>query len=428
MARKPRGLELEAGTVVDGYVVERVVAQHGDSELTCDAVGADGAAVTLVVGWRRTPDRHEWIRIRRLARRRARLQHDALLPVWDLGDHSGRPYLALERYPETSFDDLLDGSPLPAARVLHLLAPVGEALDLAHAHSVVHQRLSGTSLLVEGDALLLDGFGLAGGPRKVTFELVAAHDPRYSPPEELRGEPLEPASNVYSLAALLVHALTGVPPFEGARTAQAYGHLMEGPPRPSERVPQLGAAFDGVIARAMAKDSARRPASASELLDQAAAALGVTVRVEGEEAPARPRRVATLAALAAVVLAAAAGVAAGLVLDPFEATGASPTGSGADARALGRLDGERTLLRARLSRARTPQREAAAAAGRAEVYGRTAGAAGSPRLVSAARAAERAYQELGAAAEAGSAQRFAAAGDAVGLAEARLAAAARAPR
>lgn len=432
ITRKPQEFVLEEGSVVDGYVVENLVAHHGAAELAYDAVGPDGEAATLVVGWRRLPDRHAWARVRRLARTRGRLEHRALLPVRAVGDHAGRPYLAMDRYPEKTFEDLLQESPLPAARALELLAPVGEALDLAHAEGLVHQRISGKSLLVDGDAVLLDGFGIAGGPRDVTLHVVGAHEVRYSSPEELRDEPLEPASNTYSLAALLVHAVTGRMPYEGAATAQAYGHLMEPPPVPSERVPELGAAFDGVIAQGMAKDPADRPTSAHELFTQAATALAVELPVnaapaaDDERGQAKPgvsalARVAKRTAAAAVIVAGLAGLAAGIVLDPFEATRASTAGSGADARALERLDGQRTLLRARLSAATTPQRQAAAAADLADAYGRVARAAGSPRLAAVAGAAERAYRELGAAALSGAAERYAGAADEIGRAEGRLA-------
>lgn len=428
---------LEEGSVVDGFVVENLVAHHGDAELAYDAVGPDGEAVTLVVGWRPLPDRHAWARVRRLARRRSRLEHRALLPVRAVGDHAGRPYLAMRRYPETTFEDLLHESPLPAARALELLAPVAEALDLAHAEGLVHQRLSGTSLLVDGDAVLLDGFGIAGGPRDATLHVVGAHEVRYSSPEELRDEPLEPASNTYSLASLLVHAVTGRMPYEGAATAQAYGHLMDPPPVPSERVPELGAAFDGVIARGMAKDPADRPESAHDLLKQAAAALAVDLPVEVEPAADEEggqaksgvsalARVAKRTAVAAVIVAGLAGLAAGILLDPFGATSASTAGSAADARALERLDDQRTLLRARLSSATTPQRQAAAADDLADAYGRAARAAESPRLVAVAGSAERAYRELRAAAELGDAERFARAADEVGRVEGRLGAAATA--
>lgn len=439
IARKPPGPGLGEGGVVDGYVVESLVADRGHAELICDAVGPDAEAVTLVVAWRPPAERHAWPRFGRLARTRAALEHEALVPVRAVGDYFGRPYLAMDRYPETTFEALIASAPLPAHQVLALLAPVCDAFDLAHANGLVHQSLSGTSLLMEGDSLLVDGFGLAGGPRELSFESVGAHDVRYCPPEEMRGEPLEPASNVYSLTALLVHALTGSTPYRGAPAAHAYGHLAEPPPRPSAQMPQLGSAFDAVVARGMAKDPAERPRSAGELLGEAAAALGVDLpepRASGEgqdrgrrhPAAVRIRRVQWPAVATAVIVAALAGLGAGVVLDPFEGSRASAAGPSVDTRALDRLDDQRTPLRATLSAGETPQEQSATAAELATAYGRTADAAESPRLASAARAAERAYEELGAAADAGSAERFAAASDAIAQADARLGALADASR
>jgi hypothetical protein len=420
------------GEVVDGYVVEGLVADRGHSELICDAFSLEAEAVTLVVAWRRPVDRHAWPRFRRLARARAALEHEALVSVRSVGEHSGRPCLAMDRYPEATFEELLGSAPLPARQVLTLLAPVCDALDLAHANGLVHQSLSDTSLLMEGDSLFLDGFGLAGGPRELSFESVGVHEVRYCPPEELRGEPLEPASNVYSLTSLLVHAITGTTPYHGAPAAQAYGHLAEPPPRPSARMRRLGTAFDEVVAHGMAKEPGERPASAGELLREAAAALGVELpkrhasgegQVSGRHrsAAVRIRRVPGPAVAALATAAAIVGVAVGAVLDPFDGGRAPAARSSVDARALGRLDDQRTSLRATLGGSETPQQQAAAAAALADAYGRVADVAESSRLASAAQAAERAYEDLGAAAGAGSAEQFAAASDGVTRADARLA-------
>jgi hypothetical protein len=429
-APKPLGPGIAEGGVVDGYAVESLVADRGHTELICEAVGPDGEYATLVVAWRRPADRHAWPRIRRLARTRATLEHEALLPVLAVGEHSGRPYLATDRYPETTFANLLDEAPLSPERVLMLLAPVAEALDMAHAHGLVHQSFSGTSLLVEGHMVLLDGFGVVGG-RELTVGSAGVHEVRYCPPEEFRGEALEPASNVYSLAALLVHALTGAPAYEGTFAAQAYGHRIEAPPRPSERRAELGVAFDDVIARGMAKDPADRPASATGLLAEAATALGVdlparrgseTIHDPGHRAPAEIRitRIPAPAVAAAVIVAVLAGLAAGVALDPFDGSRAAAARPSVDARALERLDDQRAPLRAHLSGAETPGEQAATAAELADAYAAAAASAESTRVASAARAGERAYDELGAAADRGNADEFAAASDEVARAEARI--------
>ena len=148
---------------------------------------------------------------------------------------------------------------------------------------------------------------------------------------------------------------------------------------------------------------------------------------EGQEgarhrsAAVRIRRVPGPAVAALAVAAAFVGVAVGAVLDPFDGSRASAAGPSADARALGRLDDQRAPLRATLAGSETPQEQAATAAELADAYGRVADVAESHRLASAARAAERAYEDLGAAAGAGSAEQFAAASDGVTRADARLA-------
>jgi serine/threonine-protein kinase len=435
--RKPHAPGREHGRSIDGYAIANVVAHRSDTELVCETVGPDGEPVSVVVAWRPPHEGHSWPRFRRMARTRAGLRHPALVPVRAVGEHDGRPYLAMDRYPATTFEDLLEDAPLAPGRVLPLLAPACEALDLAHAHGLVHQTLVGSSLLVDGDALLLDGFGVAGGPPQLHFESIGLQEVRHCAPEELRGQQLEPASNVYTLTSLLVHALTGAPPYAGTPAEQAYGHLVEPAPQPSVHMPQLGRAFDDLIARGMAKDPAERPGSARELLEEAAVALGVDLPAlrgfqEADEpepsrrAAIRLTRVPRWAVIAAMVAAASAGVVAAVVADPFGGTRTSAASPGADATTVERLDRQRTALRAQLAAGETPQDQADAAAELAAAYGEAARAAGSRGLAAAAREAERAYRSLAASAGDGSAEGFAAAGESVERAESHLDAAAAA--
>ena len=198
-----------------------------------------------------------------------------------------------------------------------------------------------------------------------------------------------------------------------------------------ERRLELGVAFDDVIARGLAKDPADRPASASGLLAEAATALGVDLPARrgsgtdhdpGHRAPAEisSGRIPAQAVAAAVIVAVLAGLAAAVALDPFDGGRAAAAGPSVDARALERLDDQRAPLRARLSGAETPQVQAATAAELADAYAAAAASAGSARRASAARAGEQAYDELGAAADRGSADEFAAASDEVARAEARI--------
>ncbi len=427
-------LELVEDGPIDGYVVEGSPVRYGERELIYDAVGPDGEAVSLVMAVSPMRGRHGRSQFRRSARTRAGLQHSALLPVRAVGTHDGRPYLATDPYPAETFADLLDRSALSPKAVLTLLAPVCNALDLAGANGLVHQNLSSTSILLDDSgALVLDAFGVAGGAPKRSAMAWDIRDVRYTPPEELYGVALSPASNVYSLACLLVESFSDESgprrTYAGSRVPAADGTIGGA----ERRSLGLGVAVDEVIGRGLAMDRHNRPSSAGELLSEVADALGIALPAPEAELPVRssvrrrhralPRPRGSALLVGAIIVALVAGLAAGAVIDPLEEA-PSAAGPSADVQALKRLDNRRAPIRAALSASSTPDEQAAAAAELAAAYGRAARAAESSRVASAARAAELAYEELGGAAEAGAGERFTAAAEAVTRAEAQLAAAA----
>ena len=422
------------GNLIDGYLVDGSPVRYGERELIYDAVGPDGEAVSLVMAVSPMRGGRGRAQFRRSARTRARLQHSALLPVRAVGTHDGRPYLATDRYPVETFADFLDRSAPSPKAVLHLLAPVCNALDLAGANGLVHQNLSSTSILVDDSgALVLDAFGVAGGAPKRSAMAWDIRDVRYTPPEELYGVALSPASNVYSLACLLVESFSDESGPGGRTRALEYLQLMEPSVALSRRSLGLGVAVDEVIGRGLAMDRHNRPGSAGELLSEVAEALGIALPAPEAELPVRssgrrrhralPRPRGSALLVGATIVALVAGLAAGAVIDPLEEA-PSAAGPSADVQALKRLDNRRAPIRAALSASSTPDEQAAAAAELAAAYGRAARAAESSRVASAARAAELAYEELGGAAEAGAGERFTAAAEAVTRAEAQLAAAA----
>jgi hypothetical protein len=325
---------------------------------------------------------------------------------------------------------------------------VAAALDGAAAAGLVHQTLGADSLLMGDDGgLELDSFGLFAGRAGPAWNGAQPADVRYQPPEQARGEAPRPESNVYSLAAIIVHALTGEPPFGGDLAVAAYAHAVKAPPRVSDRVAGLPAEIDDVLAWGMAKEPAARPRSATELLRAAEAALGTRVvsaalgrgpapRVPklappvapSAEPPAQPgeRRRAAAVLAGAVAVAAACGAIAAVALDPLgdDEPPAAPvrspeTGLWED------VADRRAELREELAAARTPQAQAAAATELAGVYDRAAESARPSRLTGAARSAAAAYGALAGAAEAGDEAAFADAGEAAVAAERRIASAPR---
>ena len=298
---KPATDEPAQDVQVGGYrIVGKPTRREGGS-LLFEARSARGEPVALQLSAEPVTGRRSRARFRRLARARAGLSHPGLLPVLEVGDHGGRPFVVSAPVPSRSLADLLRDGPLAADVAVQWLAATAEGLDAANDAGLVHLTLGPESLLLERSALLLDLFGIFSVTGQAGWGDVVRRDPhlRYEPPEAVRGEELDRRSNVYSMAAILVHAITGREPYpEPDPMLIEYAHVSQPPPRPSARDPRLPKAFDELIARAMAKNPAERPASAGALLAETARVLEVRpigapvvapAPVEPTTAP-RPRR------------------------------------------------------------------------------------------------------------------------------------------
>jgi hypothetical protein len=222
------------------------------------------------------------------SRTAASIDHPNVIPIFRAGEHDGTLFLAM-RYVDG--DDLRnqirEQGRLDPNRAAAIIAQVAAALDVAHGHGLVHRDVKPANvLLADDDHAYLTDFGLTkralGDPEDtVTGELLGSLN--YVAPEQIRGEKAEPRTDVYALGCMLYHALTGSVPFrlEG-HEAKLWAHISEAPPSPSGACPELPAAFDEVIACAMAKQADDRYGSAGDLGRAALAAAG-----SGASPPAR---------------------------------------------------------------------------------------------------------------------------------------------
>lgn len=234
-------------------------------------------------------------RFRRESRIAARLHDPHVIPVHDYGDIGGVLYIDMRLVEGPSLrEQVRVNGALPPARAVAIVAQVAAALDAAHAAGLVHRDIKPENVLLAGDdfAYLVD-FGIAygGGEATVTRTGLIIGSCAYMSPERLNGMPGGPPSDVYSLTCLLFECLTGRAPFEADDIRQVMSaHLFAPPPRPSAERQGIGAAFDDVIARGMAKNPADRYGSAGELARAAAAALHGPAAAAGPTArPASPR-------------------------------------------------------------------------------------------------------------------------------------------
>jgi eukaryotic-like serine/threonine-protein kinase len=188
------------------------------------------------------------LRAMREARITARLHHPHAVPVFDVVDHDGQPYLVMQYFPSRSLADLLaEHGSLEPAEVARIGSEVAAALADAHRLDVVHRDVKPANVLIgdDGTAKISD-FGIAHalGDASLTSTGMVTGTPAYLAPEAARGEPATPASDVFSLGSTLFAALEGAPPFGTSENPMALLHRVAGgnvlpPQRPGPLTPLL---------------------------------------------------------------------------------------------------------------------------------------------------------------------------------------------
>lgn len=243
-----------------------------------EATAESGELLAITLFNLRLSDRRAVRRFSRAVRARSLVRHPGLLPVRSSGQTRTGPYLVTELWPAGALDSLLkERGPLEPRAAMAVLSPVAGALDAALARGIIPGDLSPDAILVSD----WDGRGLLGdiGLAKSLVERDARDlltEADYTSPEQVRQEPANPRSSVYSLTCVLYECLTGAPPFDYDESALAlYGHVALPPPRATEGNPRLPAGLDSVVETGMAKEPESRFTTPGELMEAAANALGL---------------------------------------------------------------------------------------------------------------------------------------------------------
>jgi len=199
-----------------------------------------------------------------------RLDHPNVAGYFDGGVHAGHAYVATELAAGTDAAKLLEGGRRPWAEVLAVAVQVARALGHGHHRNLLHRDLKPAHLILTPDGTVkVLGFGLA----KVVPPPLAAAPPlgsaAYLPPETASGKPPTRRSDFYSLGGVLYTLLTGRPPFAAATVVElTHKQCYALPERPGMLVPDVPPELDEFVCGLLAKDPARRPASARAILDE----------------------------------------------------------------------------------------------------------------------------------------------------------------
>jgi len=211
------------------------------------------------------------------ARATARLTHDHLVTVFDVGEAQGCPYYAMRLVEGRSLSEILRDGPLANRRAAAYLEPICRAIQEAHDQGIVHRDIKPGNILVEarGDRPLITDFGLAkwtGDGRDVTLAGEVFGSPPYMAPEQARDAATAvAAADIYGLGATLYHAVTGRPPFQAASAAETLRQVIaEEPVPPRQLNPDIDRDLETILLKCLAKEPPRRYLSAAALADELA--------------------------------------------------------------------------------------------------------------------------------------------------------------
>ncbi len=254
----------------------------------------------------------------------ARLREPHVVPIHDYGEIDGRLFIDMRLVDGPNLGTLISrAGRLPPERSVSLVSQVAEALDAAHAEGVVHSDVKpGNVLVTADDFVYVVDFGIAHavGHAGSTLTMTGAILD-YLAPERFESHPVDPRTDVYSLACVLFECLTAEKPFVGDDLpALMYAHLYTSPRRVSSVAPAVGTELDAVVEKGLARNPADRYPSAGALAAAARAALvmsgeqtehveEVTRRVD---APVEPETVAARPLVGAPIGGSAPMAAAGL--------------------------------------------------------------------------------------------------------------------
>ena len=215
-------------------------------------------------------------RFRREARAASALNHPGICTIYDIGEQAGRTFIAMEFIDGETLRAHIQGKPLPLDETLKLGIQLAEALDAAHTQGIIHRDIKPANIFVtkRGQAKVLD-FGLA----KLVSKGIATSDtdsnsetsdstsivgiisgtPAYMSPEQVRGDNLDPRTDIFSLGLLLYEMATGRQAFSGPTGGAVIEAVLTRSPAPARTInPSIPPRLEEIISKALHKNRDQR--------------------------------------------------------------------------------------------------------------------------------------------------------------------------
>ena len=246
------------------------------------------------------------IRFRQEAQASARMAHPTIVRVYDAGDEvtldeygveRHLPYIVMELVTGEVLRDILRQRKLTQQEAIFYATGILTALEFSHAAGVIHRDIEPANVMItQSNAVKVMDFGIARAVSDSSATLAHTNGivgtAQYFSPEQAKGETVDSRTDLYSTGVLLYEMLAGKPPFTGETAVSvAYQHVSETAPAPSLVNPNISAAIDSVVMKALAKDKNARFQSAEEFRTALAAAVtgkAVDIFEDGAQPPTAP--------------------------------------------------------------------------------------------------------------------------------------------
>jgi serine/threonine protein kinase/tetratricopeptide (TPR) repeat protein len=222
-------------------------------------------------------------RFRREARAASALNHPGICTIYDIGEQDGRAFIAMEFIDGETLRSHIHGKALPLEETLKLGIQIAEALDAAHAEGIIHRDIKPANIFLtkRGQAKVLD-FGLAklvpkgigrwgadsGGEARDSTSMVGiiSGTPSYMSPEQIRGDNLDPRTDIFSLGLLLYEMATGCQAFSGGTGGMIIEAVLTRSPVSVRAInPDIPARLEEIINKALHKDRDQRQQHAADI-------------------------------------------------------------------------------------------------------------------------------------------------------------------